>query len=76
MGSAWVTRAGSRSSLARFGSHDVLCTVGAGQVHAGQARFTARLGRPGEIASVVAFLAGDDAGWITAQNIRVNGGTI
>ncbi|MFI9510752.1 SDR family oxidoreductase [Nocardia sp. NPDC052566] len=34
-----------------------------------------RLGRPSEIASVVAFLAGDAAGWVTAQNIRVNGGT-
>jgi len=35
-----------------------------------------RLGRPPEIAAVVTFLAGDAAGWITAQNIRVNGGTI
>jgi 3-oxoacyl-[acyl-carrier protein] reductase len=34
-----------------------------------------RLGKPDEIASVVAFLAGDAAGWVTAQNIRVNGGT-
>ena len=34
-----------------------------------------RLGKPAEIASVVAFLAGDAAGWVTAQNIRVNGGT-
>jgi 3-oxoacyl-[acyl-carrier protein] reductase len=34
-----------------------------------------RLGRPMEIAAVVAFLASDAAGWITAQNIRVNGGT-
>ncbi|MEY9964903.1 3-oxoacyl-[acyl-carrier protein] reductase [Streptacidiphilus sp. MAP12-16] len=34
-----------------------------------------RLGRPAEIAAVVAFLAGDTAGWVTAQNIRVNGGT-
>ena len=34
-----------------------------------------RLGNPAEIASVVAFLAGDAAGWVTAQNIRVNGGT-
>jgi 3-oxoacyl-[acyl-carrier protein] reductase len=35
----------------------------------------ARLGRPAEIAAVVAFLASADAGWVTAQNIRVNGGT-
>ncbi len=34
-----------------------------------------RLGRPDEIAAVVAFLASDAAGWVTAQNIRVNGGT-
>ncbi len=35
-----------------------------------------RLGRPDEIASVVGFLASDAAGWVTAQNIRVNGGTV
>lgn len=34
-----------------------------------------RLGRPAEIAEVVAFLASQAAGWVTAQNIRVNGGT-
>jgi 3-oxoacyl-[acyl-carrier protein] reductase len=34
-----------------------------------------RLGQPDEIAAVVAFLASDTAGWVTAQNIRVNGGT-
>ena len=34
-----------------------------------------RLGRPNEIAAVVTFLASDQAGWVTAQNIRVNGGT-
>jgi 3-oxoacyl-[acyl-carrier protein] reductase len=34
-----------------------------------------RLGRPDEIAAVVTFLACDQAGWVTAQNIRVNGGT-
>lgn len=34
-----------------------------------------RLGQPSEIAAVVAFLASDQAGWVTAQNIRVNGGT-
>ena len=35
-----------------------------------------RLGRPAEIAAVVTFLAGEAAGWVTAQNIRVNGGTV
>ena len=34
-----------------------------------------RLGRVEEIAAVVAFLASPAAGWITGQNIRVNGGT-
>ena len=34
-----------------------------------------RLGRPDEIAAVVTFLASNQAGWVTAQNIRVNGGT-
>jgi len=33
-----------------------------------------RLGRPSDIAEVVAFLASDAAGWVTGQNIRVNGG--
>ena len=36
----------------------------------------ARLGRPEDIAGAVALLAGDDAHWITGQNIRANGGTI
>ncbi len=35
-----------------------------------------RLGRPDEIASVVAFLAGPDSGWVTGQNIRATGGLI
>jgi 3-oxoacyl-[acyl-carrier protein] reductase len=35
-----------------------------------------RLGRPEDIAAVVTFLAGDAARWITAQNIRGNGGTV
>jgi 3-oxoacyl-[acyl-carrier protein] reductase len=33
-----------------------------------------RLGRPDDIASVVAFLASDDAGWITGETIHVSGG--
>jgi 3-oxoacyl-[acyl-carrier protein] reductase len=35
-----------------------------------------RLGRAEEIASVIAFLASEAGGWITGQNIRVNGGTV
>ncbi|MGV3558715.1 SDR family oxidoreductase [Larkinella arboricola] len=33
-----------------------------------------RIGEPDDIAKVVAFLASDDAKWINAQNIGVNGG--
>lgn len=33
-----------------------------------------RLGRPADIADVVAFLAGPDARWITGQNIHAGGG--
>ena len=33
-----------------------------------------RIGEPSDIASVIAFLASDDAKWINAQNIGVNGG--
>lgn len=33
-----------------------------------------RIGEPEDIASIVLFLASDDAKWITAQNIGVNGG--
>ena len=35
-----------------------------------------RLGQPKDIADVVALLVSDDAGWITGQNIRANGGLI
>ncbi len=35
-----------------------------------------RLGRPDEIASVVAFLASDDASFITGQTIPANGGAL
>jgi 3-oxoacyl-[acyl-carrier protein] reductase len=33
-----------------------------------------RLGSPEDIARVVAFLASEDAGWITGQYIEANGG--
>ncbi|WP_026735161.1 SDR family oxidoreductase [Fischerella sp. PCC 9605] len=39
-----------------------------------QAAALGRLGQVEDIADVVAFLANDEAGWITGQNIRVNGG--
>jgi len=35
-----------------------------------------RLGQPSEIAEVVAFLASDEAAWVSGQNVRVNGGLI
>jgi acetoacetyl-CoA reductase len=33
-----------------------------------------RLGRPDEVAALVAFLASDDAGFITGSNLAINGG--
>ncbi|SNY42186.1 SDR family oxidoreductase [Paractinoplanes atraurantiacus] len=33
-----------------------------------------RLGRPADVAAVVAFLASPDGGWVTGQNIRATGG--
>jgi len=33
-----------------------------------------RIGQPADMAAVVAFLASDDAGWVTGQGIRVDGG--
>jgi 3-oxoacyl-[acyl-carrier protein] reductase len=33
-----------------------------------------RLGQTSDIAPVIAFLASDDAGWITGETIHVNGG--
>jgi 3-oxoacyl-[acyl-carrier protein] reductase len=35
-----------------------------------------RLGTPGDIASVVAFLVGPDGGWINGQTLRPNGGVV
>lgn len=33
-----------------------------------------RIGEPGDIAKIVVFLAGDEAKWISTQNIGINGG--
>src|SRR5437764_982382 len=33
-----------------------------------------RLGQPADVADVVAFLAGPDGRWMTAQNLRASGG--
>ena len=33
-----------------------------------------RLGQVEDIAPVIAFLASDDAGWITGETLHVNGG--
>jgi 3-oxoacyl-[acyl-carrier protein] reductase len=33
-----------------------------------------RLGRPGDIAAAVVYLAADEAGWVTGSTIHVNGG--
>jgi 3-oxoacyl-[acyl-carrier protein] reductase len=40
---------------------------------AGQSPFN-RIGTPDDIASVVSFLASEDAGWVTGQHIVANGG--
>ena len=35
-----------------------------------------RVGEPGDIAGVVAFLAADEAGWVTGQVIDATGGSL
>ncbi|MBE1491096.1 SDR family oxidoreductase [Plantactinospora soyae] len=57
---------------------DLLRAVNPAEALAQTAALTAlrRLGQPEDIAAVVAFLAGPDAGWITGQNIRATGGLL
>ncbi|GII57257.1 3-oxoacyl-ACP reductase [Planotetraspora thailandica] len=57
---------------------DMLRDSNAPEALAQTAGFTAlrRLGRPEDVAAVVAFLAGPDGGWITGQNIRATGGLL
>jgi 3-oxoacyl-[acyl-carrier protein] reductase len=57
---------------------DLLRAVNPPEALAQSAAMTAlrRLGRPDDIAAVVAFLAGPDAQWITGQNIRATGGLL
>jgi 3-oxoacyl-[acyl-carrier protein] reductase len=33
-----------------------------------------RIGQPGDIATVAAFLASDESGWLTGQTIQASGG--
>jgi 3-oxoacyl-[acyl-carrier protein] reductase len=35
-----------------------------------------RLGRPADVADLVAFLVGKDARWVTGQDIRADGGLV
>lgn len=35
-----------------------------------------RLGQPGDVADIVAFLVSDDAHWMTGQNLQANGGIL
>lgn len=44
------------------------------QAHLSSIAAMGRVGTPGDIQGVVAFLASDDSGWVTAQRIEASGG--
>jgi 3-oxoacyl-[acyl-carrier protein] reductase len=44
--------------------------------HAGRSVPVGRLGRPGDVASLVRYLASQEAGFITGQTLNVNGGLL
>src|SRR5713226_8130396 len=51
--------------------------MGDNELYAAGARIPmGRIGRPQDIAAVVAFLLSDDAGYMTAQSVAANGGAI
>ncbi|MFZ2510110.1 MAG: SDR family oxidoreductase, partial [Gordonia sp. (in: high G+C Gram-positive bacteria)] len=50
--------------------------VAAGEDQAAAGYPMQRLGIPGDIASAVAFLASDEASWITGETLRVDGGVL
>jgi len=47
-----------------------------GFVHANATASDGRLGEPRDTADVVAFLASDDARFITGEDVRVDGGAL
>jgi 3-oxoacyl-[acyl-carrier protein] reductase len=57
---------------------DMLRGANSSEAIEASAKWTAlgRVGRPEDVAAVVAFLAGPDSGWVTGQNIRATGGLL
>lgn len=47
----------------------------AAKAHAAGFSVFNRVGQPDDVADVVAFLASDDARWVTGQNIDASGGS-